>query len=234
MYPSKGKFTRKSNRPLKRKQYKPRVKKSIVQKTHIIKRLGTAIELRMLGGGLGTSGSVNSALSASGSGLLNTYDVAFGLPFCLNNTVDPADLSNLFDRYRILGVKLKFMFDINDANITGAGVLPWISYAQDYDDAQTPANENVVLVKQYCKTRRLDKTFSIYIRPKPQLVAGQISGTTSNSAVPNSKNLYFNCTDLNAVFYGLKGWIRGWYSPTGAQSMLRIQPTYYVALKDTQ
>lgn len=234
MYPSKGKFTRKSNRPLKRKLRVPRMKKSIVQKTHIIKRLGNAIEMRYLGGGFAYTGVINATSTPSGSGLLNTYDVGFGIPFALSSTVDPADLTALFDRYRIVGVKLKFMFDINDANITGAGVLPWLSLAPDYDDASTPANENVILTKQYCKTRRLDKPFNIYIRPKPQLITGQVAGTNSNSAVPNSKNLYFNCTDTNVVFYGLRGWIRGWYSPTGAQSMLRVQPTYYLALKDTQ
>lgn len=202
--------------------------------TYLFKRMGLPLTLKLDSGGLVTGGSINSGLLANLDGMTNTYDVRFGIPFSAAQCVDFADFASLFDRYRIVGVKLQFIFDVTQANITGAGTMPWISVTQDYDDAALPSSENNVLTHQYARTKRLDKPFSVYIRPKPQLIAGQVAGTTSNSAVPNSQDLYFNCTDTSVVFYGLKGYVRGWYSPLGAQSVLRIQPTYYLAMKDTQ
>lgn len=202
--------------------------------TYTFKRMGIPLTIKYDGGGMSATGQINTAALPNIDGLLNTYDVRFGIPFSANQATDFADFSSLFDRYRIVGVKLQFIFDVTQALITGAGTMPWITIAQDYDDAALPTNEANVLTKQYAKTKRMDKPFTIYLRPKPQLIAGQVAGTTSNSAVPNADNLYFNCTDSAVVFYGLKGYIRGWYSPIGAQSVLRIQPTYYLALKDTQ
>lgn len=224
-------FRKKTYRKTNRKS---KMSKSLIPSNYLVKRLAYPIDLKYNGGGFSFTGNANASSYVSGTGFTNTYDVGIGLPFKLGAVIDPADLTSMFDRYRIIGVKLKFMFDINDANITGAGVLPWITLAQDYDDALQPANEQTVLTKQYAKSKRLDKPFSIFLRPKPQLMIGQQAGTVGNSGVPNSTDLYFNCTDTEVVFYGLKAFIRGWYSPAGAQSMLRIQPTYYLSLKDTQ
>lgn len=223
----KGKKILKRNRRMK-------MGNKFAPSAYSFKRLGFPIDLKYVGGGFSFTGLANASSFASGTGLANTYDVGLGLPFALNAVTDSSDFTSLFDRYRIVGVKLKFMFDINDANITGAGVLPWITVAQDYDDATQPTTEQEVLKIQYAKSKRLDKPFSVYLRPKPQLIAGNVAGSTTNAAIPNSSNLYFNCSDTSVVFYGLKAFIRGWYSPLSAQSMLRIQPTYYLSLKDTR
>ena len=106
-------------------------------RTHYFKRLAQDITL-----------SVDSALNEpkwSGNACLSTgvnlsddygtWQTGMGMNFNLSECIDSSELTSLFDRYKILGVKLKFLFQSNHSGYPGGNraPLPVLTYAFDAD-----------------------------------------------------------------------------------------------------
>lgn len=207
--------------------------------THYFKRLGSEYIL-----GCSTVSNqpawttTNNSLATGTPSLddFGTYQLGGAFKFKLVNVLQPADFGTLFDRYKIMGVKLKFLFQVN--NSTGQGLgntspLPILTYSFDGDDAAVPSDKNSVAVKQYAKERIMNanRTFSVYIKPRVDklVYAGAVtSGYTSERAC------WLDMANDSIEHYGLKFWINNWYSDAPSSSFkLTIVPTYYLACKDT-
>lgn len=217
-----------------KKNYRKKVYKKKVPVTHMFRRLGTPIDLKLVSGSLTTTGDASTQLNTSASGLSSTYDLALGMNFKLANVTTASDFQQLFDRYCIKGVSLKIMFDCNYANVQGAGILPYITYSPDYDDSVLPASEAALQQKQYAKSTILSgsKIIKTYIRPRPAIATTSALGITGAMIAP--KNVYINCDQATTAHNAFKAWITNIYNPAGAQVNVRIQPTYYLAMKDSQ
>lgn len=199
------------------------------------KRNALPLEIKYSSGSMTYAGDIFQINSvAAASGLTNCYDLALGINFKLGNVQTPSDFTALFDRYCIHGVALKIMYDCNMANVTGTGVLPYITYAPDWDDSAAPSSEDALQQKQYAKVKILNgsKIIKYYLQPRIALATSSSLGTVTDVVAP--KNTWLNCTQTTTAHNGFKAYIRNIYSPTGAQSMIRIQPTYYLRLKDSQ
>lgn len=198
------------------------------------KRLGTSLEMKLVSGALTTAGDINTLMTPAASGLTNCYDIAFSIPFKLSNVQTPADFQALFDRYIIHGVSLKIMYDCNIANVTGQGVLPYITYAPDWDDVTLPTSEPALQQKQYAKNKILSgmRPIKYYMKPRIALVTTSAIGNVADVVAP--KNTWLNCTQSTTAHNGFKGYITNIYNPIGAQVLVRIQPTYYLRMKDSQ
>jgi len=175
----------------------------------------------------------------------------FGLSanFQLRDVIDSTDFTNLFDRYKIIGVKLKFMYQmatgydqVNPQAPFGphSQPLPLIDIAFDGDDSDLPVSQTQVQQKGYCKTHTLrgGSSFKTYWKPRvDKLLYGSSIGT---SAYTSERACYIDCNSNQVQHFGLKAWITAWpFDTTLAGSTqpcwgsLTVQPTYYVALRDS-
>lgn len=211
----------------------------IPSRIHLIKRLGEQITLTNSGvGGLPAlnQDGVGSFVQGSvvGGSLPGTFQFPLTAQFKLSSAIDHLDLTDLFDRYKITGVKLKILFQNNTSSVTGQSALPVMYSAVDFDDNTPPTAYQQVLTKSYCKTRILNgnRTFSMFVRPRMLKELGSSSaGFAGNSS---ERSTWIDSTYPDVPHYGIKFWIDNWYSANDSNMILRIQPEYYLALKDVQ
>lgn len=154
--------------------------------------------------------------------------------FNLNDVQSSTDLTNLYDSYKITGVKLTITYLCNTATVTNNNTLPMISYAPDYDDNAVPTNINTILQKQDVKTKVLlaNKPINIFIRPKYQSAILNSAGAFDAGQVRNDG--WINSTFPTSIHNGMKYWFHNVYSSSGLQGIVKIVPTYYIACKDPQ
>lgn len=236
-------------KPLRRRRYgRPLVRRGAYRRlglrnTHLIKRLGQQVVINLNNLGQPTlpyNGNGTVGVSPAVAGVTpNTVQFGGAMDFRLNAVSDYVDITQLFDRYMITGVKLKFLYQSNIADTAGPTTLPCMWYAQDFDDSSLPVNQLDVAVKQYCKTKILNanRQFSLYIKPRiTKAIAGQTGAGPVVIADTSEKPCYLDCAFPNVPHYGLKFWIDNWYNqaPNESNVVLRIQPTYYLKLKDAQ
>lgn len=205
----------------------------------MIKRLGQQVTI-VNGGGSGLpflnqtgGGTWEMTATPTGGSLGGTYQYGLSGQFQLNAVQDHTDITQLFDRYKIVGIKLKFLFQHNVASVSGNSCLPVMYHAFDADDANVPTSANDVMVKAYCKTRILNgnREFSVYY--KPRISKEIFQGPFAGPGYSTEKAAWLDCNSSAIPHYGFKAWIDNWLAPDNAL-LLRIQPVYYLALKDTQ
>lgn len=215
-------------------------RRPIASRTHIIKRLGIPMELKN-NNAVG-AGSLQLIQNGGGSFLMgtpagdtisNTWQVGLSAFSKLNSVSDYTDITSLFDRYKIVGVKYKVMFQCNTSSVSSQGVLPVLYSSFDGDDADVPATSQEVAVKGYVKSHVLNanKIFTLYMKPR---IDKQLYQTPFSTGYSSEKACWIDCTSSDVPHYGMKFWLNNWLSDGANEMLLRIQPTYYLALKDTQ
>lgn len=249
------KYRRRARKPLMRKRKFGGVrkyKKSVANKVTVVKRLGAPIVFNSVyapttsdpavtivndGAGSFIASLPTSAFTADTGSIQGTAAVAGALSFQLDSVLQKTDLTNMFDRYKINGVKLDFLFQQNTSDMAGGSLLPvmWGSY--DFDDDAPPTTREQIQVKGYCRQRVLNanRNFSIYVKPRILRQAATASGPDISTS---DRAPWINSTQSDVTHLGYKFWIDNWLgvpaSDSPAKAMLTIQPTYYLSLKDTQ
>lgn len=215
---------------------------------YMFKRLGNVVRIQHRAGAAGdvwniedpNTHIVNSIYATGASwgteAIPGSYQNGFCCNFAINKVVDSSDFTALFDRYKIVGIKAKFMYQINNADAGGQSVLPTIMYYPDYDDNAAPTYGQM-RVKQGVKSKVLEanKPFSIFFKPK-RLVSVSDGAGNSNSMITNSGWLNSQFAGVNHL--GLKFYINNLYggapATTTVNAQLEVQFTYYLAFKDPQ
>lgn len=155
--------------------------------------------------------------------------------FKLSNVLQSSDLTALYDRYKITGIKFKIIPLSNVASVNGQGLIPTMVYHTDYDDALTPTSDTDVRVKAGAKEVRLDRPRTIFIKPK---IADAILGASAGTAYSVPKKApYINMAYPDVPHYGLKMYFRDVNLSASGSSIntcFRFETTYYVACKDPQ
>lgn len=160
-----------------------------------------------------------------------------GLAFQFNLSALPnaGEFTNLFDRYKITGVKLRIMFlaNSNDTGVASTLSIPIMHYISDLDDAAPPTSENEILQKNFLKTRRLDEPFTYFLRPK---ATSEIYASPSSTGYSVAKSMWIDSNSLQIPHFGFKAWIGNGPSNVSTQVLgrLKVYATYYVALRDPQ
>jgi len=161
----------------------------------------------------------------------------FGLQFQLDQCLQYNELTSLFDRYKIVGVKLKFLFQCNtnfyDGDTHAQPPLPVINYAYDCDDNSAISDKLAVTTKYYCKERLLNgnRTFSVFYKPRIDQAIYQDGLVT---AYTSERRKWIDCNNPSVPHYGMKIWINNWSVTPASAHKLTITPTYYLAMKDSQ
>lgn len=209
-------------------------------KVHRFKRLGfvATVQNSTVAGALNIVDN-NTILvpPAPANVVADTYGYQFpvSMQFQLNKAIDNNDFTQLYDRYRIDGVKIKITPLQNVSTAGGTGLLPMVCYTQDFDDSALAGSYEDVARKGYAKTKTLSRPVSIFIRPK---VSQEIySGNLVAPGYSVVKPMWLDCNSNTIPHYGLKMWFRNTQLPanaTGALQCFRFETIYYLSLKDTQ
>lgn len=180
------------------------------------------------------NGSVSIGSSSTDTGV--TVQFGGAMKFMMQSALDFADMATLFDRYKITGVKLKFLYQHNNASNTNTGnnsILPLITTAFDGDDDNNPSNYIQLASKQYSKQRVLNgnSMFSVFIKPR---LTKEVYRGALTTGYTSEKACWLDCNNQDIAHFGLKLWINNWTTGATILNQLSIFPTYYFALKDTQ
>lgn len=126
----------------------------------------------------------------------------FGYSFSLSELPDYSELSNLFDAYRITGIKLTFMPRHTEAEIgtSGSSGLPTIAIVTDPNDANAPSSTAAVLQYPRAKLIQLSRPYSYYFKPR---VATITTGTTNGTAEVKG-SMWQNIDSPTVLHYGVK------------------------------
>lgn len=179
----------------------------------------------------------NGAMSLGNQGvgiLSNTAQFGMSYNAQLKHAVEYTDFTQLFDRYKITGVKLRVQYQ-NNMGDPNSHCLPGLSSAWDGDDANVPSSKEDVTRKIGAKTSILNanRSFSIFLRPR---VTKSVYQQGLTSAYTSERSCYIDCSNPSVDHYGYKFWIDSWLATPGAQSgqILSIEPTLYLSMKDVQ
>lgn len=239
-----------SRKAYKLKKFKRRLKRGIgfksykrIYNMHKFKRLG--LDCQIAAGSV-AAGTVNLVTLASGWALgtpqidvNGTYQYGGAMQFQLDQCLEFIELTRLFDRYKITGVKVTIIplgtATTNAAPATIASTnYPTIAIATDNDDASLPSSWNEVAVKQNVRIARMDKPLSIYIH-KPKLADTVYNGITNGYRVGTG---YLNSDAAGVPHYGLKFWMRECPLPiatnagNGSNVLFRVVTKFYLSMKD--
>lgn len=204
---------------------------------HTFKRYGATMMLGNSGNAVAWTKDNSLNVTTPSSDDFGTVQLGGAFRFMLSSVLENTDFSNLFDRYKLTGVKLKILFQSNISGVSGVGarsLLPIMNYSFDGDDATAPPGRNTIQVKTYCKEKILNgnRPFSIYIKPR---ISKLVYAGLTTSAYSSEKPVWLDMNNMDVEHYGLKFWINNWLADTDASSQkLTIQPIYYFACRDTQ
>lgn len=144
--------------------------------------------------------------------------------FKLDHVPNYSDFTNLYDSYKICGIRRKYIFDRNTNIATDVDTvreLPRLITVNDFNDQNALTSENEALQYASCKIRRLDRPISRYFRPT-QL---DYNGATTRKSTWNS-----TATPNQVAFYGIKE-ASVQQTDNVTTGTLHIYTTYYVACR---
>lgn len=133
----------------------------------------------------------------------NTYK---GIEFQLDKTEQYAEISALFDQYRITAIKVDILPRFNVYDIQGATStfthVPFLLVAVDLDDAATPTDYRDVISKESCRVIDPYKPYSFTFRPKIALSAYGNAGFGQYATGEASQ--WINAASDDVEYYGIK------------------------------
>lgn len=157
------------------------------------------------------------------AGLFTSGDILF----YLNQVQDSASLISLFDNYKILKVKVKFIPQVTESSVGAAGGLPTLYTAIDTNSAPTTPTKNTIMAYKNCRTGLFDRTYSRTFRPMIQEAI--YNGVTSTAYTPSSRWL---STGYDACpHYCLVWGVDGTFG-TGNSMIFKYEVEYIVAFKN--
>lgn len=149
------------------------------------------------------TGSNTNALLTLGTTALSLgagYNIPFAMKFSLSQLSNVAELTGVFDQYRILGVKVFVSYQHNVSTASANTSLPNLQYFPDFDDNTPPANAVEVRQRMGVITKRFSADrvcFAMAVRPRPIFTAG-------TAMVPYGT--WYDCqTNTNENHFGIKG-----------------------------
>lgn len=233
--------------PMKRR---PKVKRSIFtkiigQKVHYFLRDAPAAYIYPDGGGgitldtvnaVGTP-PVNMTLGAvTADAITGCVQFGIGFKFRLDDVVNPGEFTSMFDRYRILGVRMKYdLICNNQVNATTnlIGALPEIWSVTDYDDGTPPPDLNTVAQYDGCRRKKLEQTRTATqdVYPKYTKLV-YTSGVTGIGYGNGDRKDWLDCSFGNIEHYATKWYITDMPASFGKAPAIRVTFTYALALRD--
>lgn len=208
-----------------------------MSRVHTFKRVGEPVVIESLMGTNRAQAVGNTDLLSVTAGqdafLANSSFVRGAFKFALSQAANISEITNLFDNYRIVKVKLMFALSATESSSAGSAgyPMPIMHYCYDPDDNTVPATRTAVLENGYCQTRRLDRPFSVTLTPRAQQsVVGGIGGAGGLLPV----NTWLDSGSPQIYHYGLKFQIDQFpHDATKDHAYgLTVTPVFYIEAKN--
>lgn len=161
--------------------------------------------------------------------------------FRLNDLPSYTEFTNLFDQFRITGVKINFIFDKNTSLISLSPTevhnpnIPNLVWVYDFDDASALANMTDYEQYESFKCKQLIRPIRLFIRPKPSMAA--YAGAAWNGYMQGSNKVWIDCSTPGVEYYGIK-WATSGEMGGGVganfNGTLRVFYTVYIQCRDTR
>lgn len=179
-------------------------------------------------------------------GQIFTY-YSISMSFTLSQIPSYTEFTNLYDRYMLMGVSIKFIPLGTQSNTesvaTGSGgqeaVGGWVYSVVDYDDnalfPATPAGVASMRMYPGFQAKNIYDTrrpgVKRYIRPRTAIA--QIDSTGAVVATANQRHTWIDCSNPNIQHYGLKI-IFEIFQPTASSAVLWFRPemVFYFKCRD--
>lgn len=163
----------------------------------------------------------------------NTYQCAIAFKHRFADVVQFGEIQQLFESYKITGVKATITYRANYSQVGGPSVLPKLTYTFD-DDDNTPQPYANMYARQDLKTRVLNANYpvSIFYRPKGQKVMASLNnaGVITNTMGP-TKTEWLDGAEPFIDHYGLKLYFNHLYQNTADSALIEIEFKYYIKTK---
>lgn len=152
-----------------------------------------------------------------------------GQGFTLSQVTNYTEFTNLFDQYRIAGVRMEFINQTpqSGGSISGVGgACPMIFSIIDPDDSTAITTKEAFLEDSRCKGRLWTGRYSIYIkRPRVNFDAGNIANAGSAST-----STWLDCGTPAVLHHGLK-WLVLADPAINLTTSYYLKTTYYLEFK---
>lgn len=133
------------------------------------------------------------------------------------------DFTDLYDTYKICGIREKFVFEHNSSEI-GSDEVPNLLTCNDFNDVTAPASENEMLEYSSFKVSRMDKPIKRYFRPTCSSTTSGVARFIKSTWIPTSVSANIHC--------GLKIAVNTNDTATGTTfGTVKIYTTYYIACR---
>lgn len=124
-----------------------------------------------------------------------------GIDIALNNSVNYADFTAVFDQYRIVAVEVAFLPYVNTVSVLGA-LQGRLFTAIDYDDVNAPGSANAVRAYNSCViTKPWESCMRTFV---PHTAEAAYSGAFTSFA--NKTNAWIDSASPGVKHYGVKYW----------------------------
>lgn len=156
--------------------------------------------------------------------------------FVLDNVVNPADFTNLYDMYRINKVTL-YLERLRNA--TGDGTVnPYnlkMSVVHDYNDANPLTQEDEYLEYANCKRYSVvgNGAIKITLYPKINNIVENSGGAPSAFTSMNSNKVWLNIAEDAVPHFGLKMFIPAGVTSEG-YGLFRVRAKYHLSMKNSK
>lgn len=163
------------------------------------------------------------------------YQFCGSMSFSAAQVQGIGEFTGLYDQYRIRGVAVKIIPLSDTAQANTASFLPMLYIHPDYDDVSLGSYTFVgCRERQGVKAVRLNKPFSMYVRPKAILDISN-GGATGNSAAIVRPG-WIDCNDTAAIHCGLKFWMKNvdLRAQPSTITAFKIETKYYIEFKGAQ
>lgn len=181
------------------------------------------------------SDSANVILGGTSADVIaGTYQVGGVCSFSLQDLTNAAEFTDLFDQYRIAGIKMRVSPVINvNTNSANTNVIPEIQWFRDFDDVTVPLSQNDGRQRQDTKMARLTYPLNLYCKPSVLLA----QDGTSAAIVPFGKfrrGLFMDCNDDTVVYPTWKFFLRNVALSASTKFALRLDVCFYTQFKNVR
>lgn len=147
--------------------------------------------------------------------------------FTLGLLPDASDFTNLYDQYRIMGVRVTLLPRGNSSDLITQGNIGRSFSVLDYDDNNVPSSINQLCQYPNMKMVSTHKAHSRYLVPKFQRDVATGLGTIAK----NPSTGWIDCTRTDVLHYGVKWAVQGPPAAAGANLVYDQITTFYLAFK---
>lgn len=155
-----------------------------------------------------------------------------GLAFSLGDLPGAGEFQNLFDQYRISGIKLQFSLNLDPAaQSASTAVYPRMYYVIDQDSNDPPGSSDDLRQYGHCRYALVqpNRTLNLFIRPKPLT---QIYDSNITTAYRTDRRGWIDLANPNCPHYGFRYVIEQFNNGLGMN--VQVHATYYISMKGTR